>query len=236
MHRQPALEQQLKVFIPGNAINAVAIQFNTDAFDDVLFTQHNLKKPEGFERWVQNRKAEYLAGRLAAKISLNTQMDIPTGKHREPIWPEGFSGSISHHHNLALAITSSEKNRRLGVDVEALMSEETFEQTKQQFLSVSELDLIQAAPAAVQYWLPTAVFSAKESFFKAMFALVNCYFDFDAIECVGFNKQALVFRLKNAPPELTRYSALRTEFLVHCVCPYNKLLNTEIVTLVDIHA
>lgn len=68
------------------------------------------------------RKAEFAAGRLAAHAAMvaagGEPLPVGVGDAREPLWPEGFTGSISHSDGLAIsAIAPVCSVRAIGIDV-----------------------------------------------------------------------------------------------------------------------
>ncbi|MEI8635195.1 hypothetical protein P4S72_30355 [Vibrio sp. PP-XX7] len=67
--------------------------------------------PDTLHRAVLKRKCEFLAGRLCAKramaeCGINAETTLGIGEHREPLWPEGVIGSISHCDTQAVAVVT----------------------------------------------------------------------------------------------------------------------------------
>lgn len=120
---------------------------------------------------VEKRRREFIAGRTAARMALQKAggnlMPILSGEHREPIWPTGFTGSITHSDTICFAAcVRSELGLFVGLDVEIYsrlkrdLWRMVFDPAETaEFLASAEPDLIGAA-----------AFSAKESFEKAQFA------------------------------------------------------------------
>jgi len=193
------MTEQLSSWLSGCAENTVVqvIGFNHKAFADSLFSCYQIEKPHRYSYWAVKRKAEFLAGRIAADKALKllgySDFIVQIGLHRSPVWPAGVSGSISHSDDCAIAIVSAE-NCLLGVDIEeTLLSKESISV----FLSEKEQALIrnQGVRNTNKNWLFTAVFSAKESLFKALYPLVKRYIDFDYAELIGIEDQKLRFKL-----------------------------------------
>ena len=76
-------------------------------------------------RAVPRRRAEFAAGRSAARVALAQLGEplaaIPSGPDRAPIWPRGVVGSISHAGAVAIGVaarTADSGIAALGVDVE----------------------------------------------------------------------------------------------------------------------
>ena len=72
-------------------------------------------------RAVPKRRNEFLAGRQAARIALSAiggpSVALPSGADRLPLWPDGFTGSITHCDDLCLAVATPH-TRAVGIDVE----------------------------------------------------------------------------------------------------------------------
>lgn len=149
--------------------------------------------PKGSDNFALKRKYEYIAGRICAQKSLENlgvnNFRIESGAKREPIWPKGIVGSISHTKNLAISVVSSEL-AAIGIDVEAVLSEERFESLKSQFLSENEVELIKNDPT-----LGTIIFSAKESLYKALYPIVETFFGFHDAEVIKFDNNSLHIKL-----------------------------------------
>jgi 4'-phosphopantetheinyl transferase EntD len=143
--------------------------------------------PEAIRRSVPARRYEYVLGRLAA-ASLLADLGIASedrwvrSESRQPIWPPGVVGAISHTDEL-VAVTvgpASERIRAVGIDIELLPG---------QWPVAGDLDLCFNAHeagrlAAIGHGLLVG-FSAKESLFKCLAAEVGRYFDFLEVEIVA---------------------------------------------------
>lgn len=99
------------------------VTFEPDTFHehDLLWLPHHAQ----LARAGRKRKAEHLAGRIAAVQALREwgHKNVPgMGEQRQPLWPEGLSGSISHCATTALAVVS---HQPVGVDIEAIFTAQT---------------------------------------------------------------------------------------------------------------
>lgn len=174
--------------------------FDQLAYHDNLFNEWNISFPSSLEKAVKKRKAEFLSGRYCAqkalvKLGLDPE-PIGIGKLRNPLWPLGVKGSISHNNKYAIAVVSLEKNiLGIGVDIENIIEAEVIEQTKDQILQHDEMKLLPPKGMTAEQ-LFTLIFSIKESFFKAAFPLVNAYFDFDAISVIHLDSEAQEIQFK----------------------------------------
>lgn len=128
-------------------------------------------------RAVSKRVNEFAAGRRAARKALAglglPDAALPVGGDRAPVWPPGFTGSITHDGDLALAaVCRRETVRAIGIDLTEAAPLPG--ETRCQILRHPDetgLDELSAR----------AVFSAKESVFKALSSDVGFVFGFSAV-------------------------------------------------------
>ncbi|NRA55843.1 MAG: 4'-phosphopantetheinyl transferase superfamily protein [Gammaproteobacteria bacterium] len=175
--------------------------FNALTYDDQLFKSWNINFPLALERSVFKRKAEFLAGRYCSKIALSKLGRYPstvgTGKFRNPLWPMGIKGSISHSAQFAIAVVSQDQAIvGLGVDIEKTVTPSVVEETSSYILQTQELKFLRHATMTPEQVF-TIIFSMKESFYKAAFPLVNAFFDFNAVTVIHWDSEAkeVQFRL-----------------------------------------
>lgn len=166
------------------------MRYNPAAYSDELYRQFHIHQPLQANLWADKRKAQYLAGRLAARESLRainspaSEQPIPTGHHREPMWPTNVLGSISHAEGFSVA-TTTHKNltcHGIGLDIQSIVSDEDLELITPAVLTEKDRKLYENNNTGLtSRQLFTLIFSAKESFFKAAYGSVREYFDFNAI-------------------------------------------------------
>lgn len=117
---------------------------------------------------VSKRRIEYATGRHFARCALtrlgHRAIAIPSGASRQPLWPTGIIGSISHSDSLAIALVAHEIGRfvSLGVDIEP-RSQLAAELTP---MVLTEREFAHARHANDPFY-PALVFSAKEAVYKA---------------------------------------------------------------------
>lgn len=164
------------------------IRFDAAGFDATAFVANGIDCPASIARSVGKRQTEFFFGRLAARHVLSAMkvapVVVPIGPSREPVWPSGIIGSISHSRQYAAAI-ALERGRYsgVGIDIESVIPNEMQAALLSTVVSVSELACLKAMKAALPLdTLLTIVFSAKESLFKGAFTSVGRYFDFSAAE------------------------------------------------------
>ncbi|SJL85126.1 4'-phosphopantetheinyl transferase family protein [Vibrio palustris] len=147
----------------------------------------SLIKRHSLELAVKKRQVEFIAGRQVANDALSTlgfshDTVIPIGSGREPVWPTGIVGSISHNHNTAVCVTSqSDALSALGVDVETLLQPSVIDAVLPLIATPNEIDLFNMS-RWTKSSMATVLFSAKESVFKALYPRVKQYLEFkDAV-------------------------------------------------------
>ena len=176
---------------------------NKEYFYDALFHEYAITPPSYYHNCSLKRKAEYLGGRYCASLSLAcrfaSQQQVNTGKHREPIWPLGVVGSISHCATKAIAVTGLNTDYKyVGIDYEEIVSNKNYYRLKQYILAHDEMYAFKQSDLCQERIL-TLVFSAKESLYKALFPYVKRFFGFkDAkMVCVDLNTGLFQIQLVN---------------------------------------
>jgi enterobactin synthetase component D len=179
-----------------NNIYIYSCDFDIAHYKKSLYFKFDIELPESIKQSVAKRQAEFLAGRYVAKKAITNSIlwkkIIPTisiGQHRNPIWPKGIIGSISHNSSKAIcAITAKDKRNFIGIDLENYLSEDMALEIDDLLLSFDEKILLLKLNIPYQIAV-TLVFSAKESLFKALYPFVNEYFGF---ECAQITEVSLI--------------------------------------------
>jgi 4'-phosphopantetheinyl transferase EntD len=167
----PALQAALAGLFPhGVAVAAVVIADNDEpAHPD---------EAAAVARAVPSRQAEFAAGRAAARQALRllgqAAAAIPAGPNRQPLWPPGISGSISH--SAGIAVAALRRGAPLGLDVEP--DEGLDPDLWPVICGPEELD---ALPIPDRGHYVRQVFSAKEAAYKAQYPLTHTLIGFDAM-------------------------------------------------------
>ncbi|RXJ71045.1 phosphopantetheinyl transferase [Veronia nyctiphanis] len=171
--------------------------FNKERFDVDNFELLNIPMPQHIVKSVKKRQAEYLAGRYLAKLAqerLNgIASEIATGPQREPLWPNGLIGSISHHQSQAVCALTKQSNpeQGIGIDIESVVDEET------QAALIKTVVIEEERMLLKNYFTEseglTAIFSAKESIFKACYPQVKGYFDFLDVQLISCSRESFHF-------------------------------------------
>ncbi len=176
--------------------------FDVSAYHQKFFQSYLVPFPSGLSVAVNKRQAEFLAGRVAARKTMqysgffkSTIPSIPIGKNRAPVWPEGLHGSISHCQTKAYcAVTPIEKNDFIGIDVECYFSDETNSKIENMVFTKEEKLLLLECGVAENV-AATLIFSAKESLFKALYPSVGQYFGFECASITDFSMREKYIQL-----------------------------------------
>jgi enterobactin synthetase component D len=146
------------------------------------------------ERAVPKRRAEFLAGRFAAKVALAALgVDAMPSRKEDgsPVWPVGITGSITHGAERALcAVARASDVLSLGIDAERLMNASASAELRSRICLAEERALLSRELDRPEHELVTLAFSAKESLYKCLFPLIGKFMDFRAARVVAVVSQA----------------------------------------------
>lgn len=186
-HIAPAPWQVVRLAIGGAVPAAFIVEFDAGQFDPVAFSRYGVPLPASVSGSVRKRQAEFFFGRYCARLAL-AELDLPAGEvaigaSREPVWPDATIGSITHTGTLAAAIAMPQGcHAGIGIDIERIVGAEERTALRSLVLKADELAYLESIAGAMSMdLLLTITFSAKESFFKAVFGDIRRYIDFDAV-------------------------------------------------------
>lgn len=190
----------------------VHVRFREAAYTDALFADRAIALPDSLERAVPRRRADFLAGRIAAREALRPlgleASEIAAGEDRAPIWPGGVIGSLSH--SAGHAVAACRRSGRwlgLGVDVEAVAAASRSEELRSTIGGPREWAALSSPEAPIEPGLAfTLLFSAKESLYKALYPRLRRILDYDSMELRGHDPAtaALLFRACVSAPGVVR--------------------------------
>jgi 4'-phosphopantetheinyl transferase EntD len=149
------------------------------SFVDVPETELFPEELRQIARAVPHRRAKFTTGRACARRALAKLGVAPTailsGEQREPLWPNGVVGAITHCAGFrAAAVGRATEYRSIGIDAEP---DEPLPDGILDLVSLpSERDLLER-PAGVH--LDRVLFSAKESVYKTWFPVARRWLGFD---------------------------------------------------------
>ena len=230
------LLQRDRLLLPGTPpLTLHRICFDAAAFTPACFAAHGMALPASLQHAAPKRLGEFLAGRLAAREALRpfglAGNGVAIGSAREPLWPLGMEGSISHSQlagqGVALCGVRPAQGG-MGLDLEAWLGPEQGSQLWSGIVDEDEWGRLGSGVGAVGLDRArglTLVFSAKESLFKALYPRVGRYFDFLDARWLAMTEQTLTLELKSAlTPDLPAGW--------HCTLHWQRLPGGVLTTLV----
>lgn len=154
--------------------------------------------PQSLENVAQTRKHHYVAGRYcaiqAAKKLGHALPAFGNAETREPQWPLGFTGSISHSKSMAVScVSETTRYKSMGIDTEELIRTSMATKISGTVAGPEELEYLKNLNFEFGF---TLLFSAKEALFKALFPLGRKYIDFKEAILVSVNQKDNTFVLK----------------------------------------
>ena len=175
-------------------------RYRQPQYSDDLFQRHGVPLPLDLSSAVPGRKAEFLAGRHAAQKALQRWGleggMVSIGRHRCPVWPIGWVGSITHDGATAISAAACAVDcPSLGIDLATWFSAKDAVSLAGYIVQREETRIL-AECALTHAHALTLAFSAKESLFKAMFPIVGSYFDFHALELLVLDLDRGGFRAR----------------------------------------
>jgi len=175
-----------------------------------------LDLPGSLAAAIPPRRAEFLAGRWCARSALGRAGMHPAaapaiGPERAPLWPAGFTGSITHAQGEAWAVVAADAClRSIGIDLERALDAAAARELQPVLCSPGE-PLPAVAVADDASWTDAQrlalLFSAKESFYKCVAPLGGRdlgFADARLLECDAAAGTLRLELLRTAAPGLVR--------------------------------
>jgi enterobactin synthetase component D len=185
----------------------------TDA--DLLWLPHHAELANAGRK----RKAEHLAGRIAAAHALPDHTVPGIGPSGEPLWPEGISGSITHSGTQAMAVVVRHPDARVGIDCEAILPDSEAREIQDGIIDAQEAMCLMRSGYPFALAL-TLAFSAKESLFKALFPQVKTFMGFDCARITRLDERTLTLALTRPQAEFKE----NTLFTLHWLLDGNQVI------------
>lgn len=131
---------------------------------------------------VPARIAEFAAGRQCARAAMQAlgiaaHTPLLRGAHREPLWPTGLRGSITHTAGYCAAVVAH-ANHCAGIGIDAEHCGRVGPELWPALFDATEVAALRALEPAACAALATLLFAVKEAFFKSQFALTAAVPDF----------------------------------------------------------
>jgi 4'-phosphopantetheinyl transferase EntD len=136
------------------------------------------------ERAVPKRVGEFAAGRACARRALE-ELGVPdfvlrVGPGREPLWPAGIAGSITHTAGFCAAVAAHTTHiAALGLDAERRGA--VHRHLWRQIATSDELSWLESLQSDRADEMATLIFSAKEAFYKCQFAVTREWLNFSDV-------------------------------------------------------
>lgn len=175
-------------------------RFAPEHFDESLFQQLGIPAPDRLRQALRKRRAEYLASRYLVQQALATfgvhNFVLHNDSARAPQWPDGVCGSLSHSHDRVCALLTRRSDRLLGIDCEQVMANATAQEMAEMIVTPAEQQRLSGLQRPFEQLL-TAVFSVKESLYKAVWPQLGQFMTFSDAEVVAVSEacQRMTLRL-----------------------------------------
>lgn len=178
--------------LAGHTVHHVTFDPTTFTDADLPWLPHHAELSNAGRK----RKAEHLAGRIAAAHALPDRTVPGIGPSGEPLWPEGVSGSITHSGTQAMAVVVRHPDALVGIDCEAILPDPEARDIQDGIVDVQEAICLTHSGYPFALAL-TLAFSAKESLFKALFPQVKTYMGFERARVTELTEKTITLALSH---------------------------------------
>jgi 4'-phosphopantetheinyl transferase EntD len=150
----------------------------------------------------ERRTRELAAGRACADRALGSLgVEARVGEDRAPVWPAGFTGSISHKGERCVA-AAAPLGRILGIGIDLENGERLEDETFPWIFRAAEIDALRSLPAGTRALFASAAFSAKESIYKCVRPYSGRFLDFREVR-IDLDPERSLFRA-SLPSDVAR--------------------------------
>jgi 4'-phosphopantetheinyl transferase EntD len=136
-------------------------------------------------RATPKRVQEFAAGRLCARRALArfgiTRGVLRAAADRQPLWPAGFLGSITHTDGFCAAV-AAERSALQGLGLDSEVAGAVKAPLWPSICIAAELDWLRHWPTEARPQAATLVFAAKEAFYKAQYPLTGEFMSFSDLQ------------------------------------------------------
>ena len=181
------------------------------------------------ERAVPKRVGEFAAGRACARRALEElgtrDFILRVGPEREPLWPAGIAGSITHTAGFCAAVAAhTTLVAALGLDAER--REAVHRRLWRQIATPEEICWLESLDSDQANEMATLIFSAKEAFYKCQFGVTREWLNFNDVSVsVGPRDfeirplRTLALEAHATPPWRGRHALERSLVVAGCSLP-----------------
>ncbi len=175
---QPRLSAPLAALFPPGV---VAVELTSSVSADSLTPQER----DVVRKSAPKRVLDFAAGRACARMALAElgihDFSLLPGPHREPLWPPGMVGSITHTKGYTAAVVARGRElSSIGIDCEEISA--VNEEVWRGICTPRELERIGGLEAAESQARAALVFAAKEAFYKLQYPLTGAWVGFEDVE------------------------------------------------------
>ena len=166
----------------------------------------------------EKRTREFNAGRwCAANVlgELKVTGEVGVAEDRSPIWPTGITGSISHSDLFVWCLAGrTDSLVSIGIDTEPVVDEATLKHLRNEILSDQEMQIgLDAGYNEFESF--TAIFSAKECFYKCAYQLQPVFIGFHDVEVVAMDNQTIRLEMSSdSPNQIKELRTMQVEYLI----------------------
>lgn len=143
------------------------------------------QEAKAIARAVLERQHEFSTGRASARAAMHrlglTSRCIPVGPDREPVWPPGYIGSITHNEGLC-ATVFRKRNHIVGIGIDLASADPLQVELRRFICTTRERQGASAVSASMAEDPHKMIFAAKEAVYKALFPTVGRFIDFHEVE------------------------------------------------------
>lgn len=157
-----------------------------DAIDLTRYKHLHPAERKAVQRAVDQRKGEFGDARWCAhqalrELGVDHAVAILRGERGMPIWPKGFTGSLTHTDGLRAAVAASTRHV-LSIGLDAEPAEALPEGVLAAIASETEIAMVERMRERGHEWADRLLFCAKEATYKCWFPMTRRWLDFDEAE------------------------------------------------------
>lgn len=187
--------------------------FTVDFVGDEVLT---LNEKQATGNFSGKRLQDFSTGRYCARKALAAigyeNAEILVGDDKQPIWPAGYVGSISHSGKLVGAVAGKTSQIiSIGLDIETIGKIKP--DMWRLLYTEAETCFLNAFSGEELAYYTTLLFSFKESFYKLQFPLTKTFLNFTDVEIKNFGNKFELQILKEFPDKKILSSAISLHYL-----------------------